>query len=167
MWTARAASGTVAELVAETVRPWKHLGLKQRTMGVAGRAGGFHFADRLHIMRMLEMTRGEKESVNSRWLAAVYLLSAGVRLGDASIQDYVLYRTAKGLSAGALGVTSEELADAELVSDDTLLLILCAALIARYGPEVMNIGRAGGQCGSAGRAEQFQREQGPQMGGMV
>ena len=178
---------TVAELAAETVRPWKHLGLKQRTMGIAGRAGGFHFADRLHIMRMLEMTRGEKESVSSRWLAAVYLLSAsapiwqrtlaavkpgqidfaGVRLGDASIQDYVLYRTAKGLSAGALGVTSEELADAELVSDDTLLLILCAALIARYGPEVMNIGRAGGQCGSAGRAEQFQREQGPQMGGMV
>ena len=138
-------------------------------------------------MRMLEMTRGEKESVNSRWLAAVYLLSAsapiwqrtlaavkpgqidfaGVRLGDASIQDYVLYRTAKGLSAGALGVTSEELADAELVSDDTLLLILYAVLIARYGPEVMNIGRAGGQCGSAGRAEQFQRERGPQMGGMV
>ena len=41
---------TVAELAAETVRPWKHLGLKQRTMGIAGRAGGFHFADRLHII---------------------------------------------------------------------------------------------------------------------
>ena len=56
---------------------------------------------------------------------------------------------------------------AGLLSWVSLLLILCAALIARYGPEVMNIGRAGGQCGSAGRAEQFQREQGPQMGGMV
>ena len=48
---------------------------------------------------------------------------------------------AKGLCFGTLGATSEELADPELVSDDTLLLILYAALIARYGPEVMNIGR--------------------------
>ena len=35
----------------------------------------------------------------------------------------------------------EELADPELVGDDTLLLILCAAVTARYGPEVMRIGR--------------------------
>lgn len=35
---------TVAELAAETVRPWKHLGLKQRTMGIAGRAGGCQYS---------------------------------------------------------------------------------------------------------------------------
>ena len=34
---------TVAELAAETVRPWKHLGLKQRTIGIAGRTGGIPF----------------------------------------------------------------------------------------------------------------------------
>ena len=152
---------TVAELAAETVRPWKHLGLKQRTIGIAGRTGGFHFTDQIHIMRMLEMTRGEKESVNSRWLAVVYLLSAhaalwqktiravrpgqidfaSVRLGECTVQDYVLYRAAKGICSGVLGATSEELADPELVSDDTLRLILCAAVTARYGPEAIRIGR--------------------------
>ena len=35
----------------------------------------------------------------------------------------------------------EELADPELVNDDTLLLIVGAAVIARYGPEAMRIGR--------------------------
>ena len=88
-----------------------------------------------------------------------------VRHRRQSRQGLTCLHLTKRLQAGM--VTVAELADAELVSDDTLLLILCAALIARYGPEVMNIGRAGGQCGSAGRAEQFQRERGPQMGGMV
>ena len=69
-------------------------------------------------------------------------LLLNVRLDNTTVQDYVLYRVAKGLCSGMLGATSEELADPELVSDDTLLLILCAALIARYGPEVTNIGRA-------------------------
>lgn len=54
---------------------------------------------------------------------------------------YVLYRAAKGICHGTLGAASEELADPELVSDDTLLLILCAAVIARYGPQVMQVGR--------------------------
>ena len=58
---------------------------------------------------------------------------AGVRLGDTGIQDYVLYRAAKGICSGMLGATSEELADPELVGDDTLLLILCAAVLVRAG----------------------------------
>ena len=40
-----------------------------------------------------------------------------------------------------LGRRVEELADPELVNDDTLLLIVGAAVIARYGPEAMRIGR--------------------------
>ena len=64
-----------------------------------------------------------------------------VRLGESTVQEYVLYRAAKGICTGTLGATSEELADPELVSDETLLLILNAAVIARYGPEVMNVGR--------------------------
>ena len=39
---------------------------------------------------------------------------------------------------------SDELADEELVGDDTLLMILNAALIARFGPKVMEIGRGNG-----------------------
>lgn len=156
-----AGAVTMDELIAEIVRPWKHLPLKQRAMGLACRTEDFHFDGRLHIMRMMEMTKGEKEYINSRWLAAVYLLSAhaalwqktisavrpdqidfaSVRLGDCPVQGYVLYRAAKGICSGALGATSEELADPELVSDDTLRLILCAAVTARYGPEAMRIGR--------------------------
>ena len=106
------------------------------------------------------MTKGEEGVVNSHWLAAVYLLSAhaglwqktiaavdrnqinfaSIRLGDASVREYILYRVAKGIFSGALGATSAELADPELVNDDTLLLVLCAVLIARYGPDVMKIG---------------------------
>ncbi len=149
----------MAELVAETVRPWKHPGLKQRAVGIAGQIRGFPFEDQLHAARMLRMTKGEEGLVNTHWLAAVYLLSAhaglwqktltavernqidftGIRLGDASVREYILYRAAKGLCSNKLGVSSEELADPELVNDDTLLLVLSAALIAQYGPDVMKI----------------------------
>ena len=158
----RLAAGAVTmdELIVETVRPWKHLPLKQRAVGLACREERFHFEGQLHVMRMEEMTQVDLEYVNSRWLATVYLLSAHaglwrktlfavkpdqidfalVRLGESTVQEYVLYRAAKGICTGTLGATSEELADPELVNDETLLLILCAAVTARYGPEVMNIG---------------------------
>ena len=130
-------------------------------MGLACREERFHFEGQLHVMRMEELTKAEAEYVNSRWLATVYLLSAHaglwrktlfavkpdqidfalVRLGESTVQEYVLYRAAKGICTGTLGTTSEELADPELVNDETLLLILNAAVLARYGPEVMNIGR--------------------------
>lgn len=158
----QAGAVTIVELAAETVRPWKHLGLKQRAVGIAGRISGFHFEDQLHVARMLKMTKGEEGAVNSHWLAAVYLISAhaglwqktimavernqidftSIRLGDASVREYILYRVAKGLCSNTLGASSEELADPELVSDGTLLLVLSAALIARYGPDVMKIGVA-------------------------
>ena len=152
---------TMDELTAGMVRPWKHSRLKKRAMEIARRTGGFHFKEQLHIARMLKMTEGEA-SVNSRWLAAVYLLSAHaalwqktlgavspgqidfskIRLRDSTVQDYVLYRVAKGICSGMLGAASEELADPELVSDGTLLLVVSAAVIARYGPEAIRIGRA-------------------------
>ena len=157
-----AGAVTMDELIVETVRPWKHLPLKQRAVGLACREERFHFEGQLHVMRMEEMTKVNVEYVNSRWLATVYLLSAQaslwrktlfavrpdqidfalVRLGESTVQEYVLYRAAKGICTGTLGATSEELADPELVNDETLLLILNAAVIARYGPEVINIGRA-------------------------
>ena len=157
-----AGAVTLAELLAETVRPWKHLRLKQRAVGLTRQNARFHFEGQLHIMRMEEMMKGEAY-VGSRWLAGVYLLSAratlwqktlgavrpdridfgSVRLGDSSVQEYVLYRAAKGICTGTLGATSEELSDPELVEDGALLLILCAAAIARYGPAAMNAGRAG------------------------
>ena len=71
---------TLEELMTEIIRPWRHLPLRQRAIGLACREGGFHFDGQLHIMRMAEMTRGEAQLVNSRWLAAVYLLSAHASL---------------------------------------------------------------------------------------
>lgn len=159
----RLETGAVSleELAMESIRPWKHLRLKQRIMGVASQAKEFRFQDQLHIMRMLEMTKEDSSRVGSRWLAAVYLLSSQpalwqsalvavtpdqidfgrIRLRDIALQDYAIYRAAKGVFHGMLGVASEELADTELVSDETLYLILCAVLIARHGPQVMKIRR--------------------------
>ena len=156
---------TLEELIIETIRPWKYLPLKQRAMRLACRSDGFHFDGPLHVMRMQEMTKGENRTVSSRWLAAVYLLSAhaalwqktlravrpgeidfaNIRLGDTGIQDYVLYCAAKGIYSGMLGAVSEELSDPELVSDGTLLLVVSAAVIARYGPEAIRIGRNNGE----------------------
>ena len=158
----QAGTVTIVELVAEMVRQWNHLGLKQRAIETAGWLSGFHFGDQLHVARMLKMTKDEEGLVDSHWLAAVYLLSAcaglwqksimavvpnqidfaSIRLGDASVREYILYRVAKGLCSSKLGASSEELADPELVNDDIFLLVLSAALIARYGPEVMKIGVA-------------------------
>lgn len=156
-----AGAVTMGELVAETVAVWRHIGLKKRALQLAHQANAFPFTGRLHAVRMTEIAGASKDYADSKWLAAVYLLSAhtdlwiktanfvwrnqidfdAVKLDNVSIQDYVLYRSAKGISHGILGVTSEELADSALVDDDTLGLILGAVLIARYGPEVIRLGR--------------------------
>ena len=62
----RLEAGAVAmdELIAETVRPWKHLPLKQRAAGLACREERFRFEGQLHVMRMEEMTKVEAEYVN-------------------------------------------------------------------------------------------------------
>ena len=113
------------------------------------------------MLRMMEVTERNQDFADSKWLAAVYLLSAhtelwaqtskaicqnqidfaAVKLSGISTHDYTLYRAAKGIFHGMLGATSEELSDRSLVNNDTLLLVLSAALIARYGPGVMKIGR--------------------------
>lgn len=158
-----AGSVTLEELTRELCRSWDHTGLKRRAVQAARRAGQFLFDGQLHIARMLRMPGEELDPVSSRWLGAVYLLSASaslwqktvsavrpeqidfaaVRLEQVGVREYTLYRAARGIYSGKLGVSSEELADPELVGDDTLLLILCGALTARFGPAVMRIGRAG------------------------
>ena len=152
---------TIEELAVEIIRVWQHVPLKQRAFALIRRTSSFHFEGGLHVARMLEVVDRSQDFAESKWLAAVYLLAArtelwmqafgaiwrnlidfaSVKLKDTGIQDYLLYRAAKGIFHGTLGATSEELADKELVSSDTLLPVLSAALIARYGPDVMKIGR--------------------------
>ena len=130
-------------------------------MSVVRRTDSIHFEGQLHLARMVDAWKNCHHLDNGAWLAAVYLLSAhtelwvrtsmavlrdqidftAVRLKGIGTQDYILYRAAKGVFQGTLGATSEELADIDLVTNKTLLLVLCAALIARYGPNVMKIGR--------------------------
>ena len=157
-----AGAVTLDELAVETICVWQHIPLKQRAFSLICRTSSFRFEDGLHLARMLDVVNKSRDFADSKWLAAVYLLAArtelwvqtseaiwrnqidfaAVRLKDISIQDYVLYRTAKEIFHGTLGAASEELADKELVNNDTLLLVISAALIARYGPDVMKVGRS-------------------------
>lgn len=47
-------------------------------------------------------------------------------------QDYALYQAARSIYSHHSKITAAELADEELVCDDTLLLIVDAFLIAQY-----------------------------------
>ena len=156
-----AGAVTLAELAAETIQAWWYVPLKQRALSVMRRTDAFRFEGRLHVLRMMDVMDKSQDFADSKWVAAVYLLSAhtelwmqtskavwrnqvdfaSVKSMNIGIQDYVLYRAAKGIFHGTLGATSEELSDSSLVNNDTLLLVLSAALIARYGPDVMKIGR--------------------------
>ena len=131
-------------------------------MSVMRRTDAIYFEGQLHLARMVDAWKNCHHLDNGAWLAAVYLLSAhtelwvrtsmavlrdqidftAVRLKGTGTQDYILYRAAKGIPQGTLGAAAEDLADRDLVGSNTLLLILSAALIARYGPQVMKIGRA-------------------------
>ena len=111
---------------------------------------------------MLKQISGSKKGVGKKYLAVLYLLSSSeelwersrpafhsgtidfsaVKLGGIRVQEYTLYRAAKGIWNGKLGVGADDLADRELISDHTLLLILNAALIASFGPQVMECGGA-------------------------
>ena len=156
-----AGAVTLTELAAETIRAWQYIPLKRRAVSVMRRAGSIRFEGQLHLAQIMEAWHDRPDCADSTWLAAVYLLSArtelwaqtsrvlqqspidftAVRLNDISTQDYILYRAAKGIPQGTLGAAAEDLADRDLVGNNTLLLILSAALIARYGPQVMKIGR--------------------------
>ena len=156
-----AGAVTLPELTSETVRAWKYIPLRRRAMSVMRRTDSIHFEGQLHLARMVDAWKNCHHLDNGAWLAAVYLLSAhtelwvrtsmavlrdqidftAVRLKGIGTQDYILYRAAKGVFQGTLGATSEELADIDLVTNKTLLLVLSAALIAQYGPNVMKIGR--------------------------
>ena len=158
----REETSTLEELTQELVR--EHTGLKRRAVQLIRSAGRFLFDGQLHEMRLLKLTGGNGKAVSGKWLAAAYLLSSSaalwqrtlpaitqeridfdaVKLGDSNIRDYTLYRAAKGLYHGRLNIAADELADTELVSDNTLLMILNAALIVRFGPQVMEGGRKEG-----------------------
>ena len=150
------------DLTRELICSWKHNGLKRRVILLSRRAECFQFNGPHHPLRMLKQISGSKKGAGKKYLAVLYLLSSSeelwersrpafhsgtidfsaVKLGGICVQEYTLYRAAKGIWNGKLGVGADDLADRELISDHTLLLILNAALIASFGPQVMECGGA-------------------------
>lgn len=151
---------TYRELAAEAFRHKNHRGLIRRVERLAERAGGFRFCSDSHRRRLENWLTRAGIRAGPRWLAALYLLTARdalwqrtrhavtpdqihwqeVRLGPLDTQGYALYKAAKGLYEGELGIRPEELADRELVRADTLLLIVNAVLLVRYGRQVLEVG---------------------------
>lgn len=156
-----AGAVTYAELVAACFRSIRHAALQSRIKSLSSQIDQFNFRDLPHIQRMYGYLRTiEEQDGLSQWtLAVLYLFSAseslwqnvrpalhGSRLEaaevvakDLSLQDYILFRTGKNLYRGLVRITPAELADQELVSDDTLLLIVNALLIVRYGKMIINV----------------------------
>lgn len=75
-----AGAVTLAELAAETVRAWQYIPLRQRAMLVMRRMDTFRFEGGLHVIRMMDVIEKSLDFADSKWLAAVYLLSAHTKL---------------------------------------------------------------------------------------
>lgn len=155
----RLEAGTAAygELVAACFRELDHQPLKRRIAALTAGKTRISWVDPPHRQRMSGWQRDNSpshpEEVRPRWLAALFLLTsseklwartrpavsgdgidfAKVTLRDTDPQDYAIYQAAKSLYTGKLKITTEELADEELISDVTLRLIVDAILITRYG----------------------------------
>ena len=65
------------------------------------------------------------------------------RLHEISPHDYTLYIAARGIYTNAGGLTTRDLADAEVVDAAALRMIVNALLIARYGCAVLDIPERG------------------------
>jgi len=94
-----------------------------------------------------------------KWYAALYLLSSSenlhrrtincftkktiefskAQLSGISPADYALVMAARTIYTGEARITTDELADPEVVDDETFRLIVNARLIAKYGLPVMEI----------------------------
>ena len=61
-----------------------------------------------------------------------------IALVGVDYQGYVIFQVACSIQRGVVQISPEELANEELVTDDTLRLIVNAILIARYGTGVLN-----------------------------
>lgn len=113
---------------------------------------------RRYFLRLLEGHRGKIMKRNSRYLAAVFLLSSDRKLWkrvkhevtDQGIlfesifikgfteDQYTLFFMAKDIYTGERFVQDEELADPEIVSDELYSLIVNAFLLAAGGIELLN-----------------------------
>ena len=121
---------------------------------------GTMWADNEHKRRFLSATAESHDvSLTTGYYAAVYLLTAdrdlyrrcskcfmksGICFGNIRIQGissfgYTLYSYAKLLYSGRTNLPIDELTDAETILDEAFTLIVNAALIAKFGTDVLKI----------------------------
>lgn len=156
----RLEAGAIAyqELVRIFFFGMNHAALAGRIDALTARHD-FGYRDLAHQYRLEGCLHGELARPGRCQLAALYLLTAkdalwrraapairvgqidysAVRQKDFDIQSYALYRTAKGISDMQIILAPDALADPALIDDDTLWLIINAALIARYGNDVFSL----------------------------
>lgn len=63
------------------------------------------------------------------------------KLGGIGTEGYTLFQMARTLSTGQTKITVSELADAELISDPLLAVLVGSMLIARFGADVLGVKR--------------------------
>lgn len=62
-----------------------------------------------------------------------------VRLSGIRTELYSVYQAAKTIAADGRNITSADLADPELVTDEAFQLIISALLLAKYGDAILNL----------------------------
>ena len=62
-----------------------------------------------------------------------------VRLSGIRTELYSVYQAAKAIAADGRNITSADLADPELVTDEAFQLIISALLLAKYGEAILNL----------------------------
>ena len=144
------------QLVSERFHGLERSLLWQRIEALTAGAAGLHYngAGHLERIRACQPTDGPvpPEQPECKWYAALYLLAASGPLWRQTApavtwnavdftkavthgletQDYALYQAARSIYSHHSKITAAELADEELVCDDTLRLIVDAVLIAQY-----------------------------------
>ena len=145
------------QLVKQAFPGQSHNALWQRVKEVSKGKDASQFLDKAHGRRMAdfcqELWKGMSGKPNSPWLSIVFLLTSSetlwsrargcihcydvdfshIMLRSVSLQEYVLYQTARSIGCAHPCISATELSNRELVKDSTLSLIVDAAVIARYG----------------------------------
>lgn len=144
------------QLVSDCFRDLERSPLGRRIEALTAGAAGLRYngAGHLERIRACQPTDGPvpPEQPEHKWYATLYLLAARGPLWRQTApavtwnavdftkavphgletQDYALYQAARSIYSHHSKITAAELADEELVSDDTLRLVVDAVLIAHY-----------------------------------
>lgn len=166
-WLAeRLEAGNISygELLKECFRDLNDKRFQLRLQCIARKFYGSLFKDKEH-QRRFELAKNSLRILFGKTpdcrIAALFLLTADeklwqlaknvvtadtihfehTKLGGIGTEGYTLFQMARTLSTGQSKITVSELADAELISDPLLAVLVGAMLIARFGSDVLEVKR--------------------------